>query len=133
MYHAFSRDKRRYFVTHSNCCPEGMERYIPLPIELSADKTGEITLNHGLLDTDGETVLYVGADKADAVPDVTFNGVALQCLGESDGSYFGADNKPYPIFAYKVPADALNGKAQMKFKCSTENVLRYVELMNANA
>lgn len=122
--------KRRYIVTQSNCCPEGMKRYVPLPLCMEEGGRGELILNHGMLNTKEATALYIGVNSADDVPVVSLNGVVLKCVGESDGSYFGADGKTYPILAYNVPSNALSIAARIEITAVKAVSVNYVELVN---
>ncbi len=128
---ALAHPTRRYIVCPQNCAPMGVKRYIPLPMKLEAGEAKSLELKHGILKPEDSTIIYIGVDSAQSKPEVKYNGISLECEGESLNSHL-ADKRNYPILAYRVPSDAVKDSlsGEISFTADKAVTVYYAELMN---
>lgn len=140
---AMNAVRRSFIVTGANLYPYTgtLRTDAPLPVSLKINgKPAQFELNHGLLDYEKDTVVYIGVSGVteDALNEnllsVTYDGVACIWEGVATNSCLGDNTNYGTVVKYRVPKEAADGKTAGTLKISpgVNVVLNYVELANGN-
>ena len=136
---ANAAERRSYVVTESNCTPynAGFTQYDPLPISISATGSASVTINHGDLIEDNQTVIFIAINGSTA-PAIQYNGVTCSYIGTTTNSTVHISNATIAanlgtMLAYSVPATAIVGSTSGTVTITANGVaitVNYLELMN---
>jgi hypothetical protein len=142
---AQSAERRSYIVTESNCTPygvEGIKPWRPIPFVIKAGETNtDIVINHSLLNSEKDTVVYIGANSVSAldarrggVLSVKYNGVECEYLGISKKSYMKEETSYGFVLTFKVPKEAAEGstKGALAITANQFVTVSFLELMNGD-
>lgn len=142
---AQSAERRSYIVTESNCTPygvEGIKPWRPIPFVIKAGETNtDIVINHSLLNSEKDTVVYIGANSVSAldarrggVLSVKYNGVECEYLGISKKSYMKEETSYGFVLTFKVPKESAEGstKGALAITANQFVTVSFLELMNGD-
>lgn len=139
---ALSGAKRVYLVVGQDMVPvnSGIELDDPFPMQIRGGQEGTVVIEHGRLNADRDTYIYVGISKmafneeklASSNLKVTYNGVECEYKGETTKAYVKTAAEFGYMFSFKVPDSACRMAESGEIVISTDNTMRvlYLELMN---